>query len=193
MTPEDDHLRQELEAHGLDMKPLVGWHSKRQQEWIVGRYMMHTILPDRISDLLITPSGKPFFKNSSMQFSISHSGDLLGIITSSSTIGLDIQQFSQSLKKVSHKFITEENLKVFPADVPESDRQHILWCTKEAVFKAYGLGKVDFKKDILIHSYQDHCDYSVIKGRLTNDEVDGAFLAHFNRIGNYYIVSSIIE
>ena len=192
MTSKDAHLRQELEIHGLDLKPLAGWNPKRQQEWIVGRYMMHTLLPDRISDLLITPSGKPFFENGSTQFSISHSGNLLGIIVSTAAIGLDIQEFSKSVNKVSHKFITEENLAVFPTHVSMSDQQHILWSTKEAVFKAYGLGKVDFKKDILIQSYEEGLEYSIIKGRLTNHEVDMGFVAHFNQIGYYYIVSAII-
>ena len=193
LTAEDDRLRHELEDNGLDLKPIAGWHSKRQQEWLVGRYLAHKVLPHRISDLLISPSGKPYFENGSMQFSISHSGNLLGIIVSESLIGLDIQRYSKSVNKVSHKFITEENLSVFPDIIEESDRQHILWCTKEAVFKAYGLGAVDFKKDILIHSYEDHPYISIIKGSLTNTEVDRPFHAHYNKIGDYYIVCAILE
>ena len=181
MTGEDIHQRHELERNGLDLKPIAGWHPKRQQEWLAGRYLAHKTLPNRISDLLLSPSGKPYFKNGSMQFSISHSGNLLGIAVSESYIGLDIQ-----------KFITDENLSVFPDGVNESDRQHILWCTKEAVFKAYGLGKVDFRKDILINSYQKQSDISIIKGSLTNTEVEKPFIAHYNQIGHYYIVSAII-
>lgn len=193
LTAEDNHLRQELEGHGLDLKPIAGWHSKRQQEWLTGRYLAHKILPNRISDLLVSPNGKPYFENSTMHFSISHSGDLLGMVVSESLIGLDIQRYSKSVKKVAHKFITEDNLAVFPDQMDETDRQHILWCTKEAVFKAYGLGKVDFRKDILIESYDKQSEIAIIKGSLINTQVNRTFTAHYNRMGNYYIVSAIID
>jgi len=192
MTSQDDHLRHELEKNGVDLKPIAGWHPKRQQEWLVGRYLTHLSLPARISDLLLSPTGKPYFENSSLHFSISHSADTLGIIISEATIGLDIQIASKTIQKVSHKFITEENLKIFPTDMVDADRQHILWCTKEAVFKAYGLGSVDFKEDILVHSYDEQFSYSILKGRLKNQQVDRAYTAHYNRIGNYYIVAAIL-
>lgn len=188
LVGDDLHLRQELQDHGVDLYPIHGWHPKRQQEWITGRYLIHTLIPHHISQLIVSPAGKPYFANSEINFSISHSHDMIVIATSTISVGVDIQRTSTSVAKVSHKFITKANLQVFDSEVSLSDRQHILWSTKEAVFKAYGLGAVDFRQDITVHSARILNGSIVLEGKLQNMHIASRFTATATKLGLYYMV-----
>ena len=87
-------------------------------------------------------NGKPFFANSDIHFSISHSNNLVGIAISKQAIGLDLEFFdsNKNYLKLSQRILSnEESLQLLKESQKES---YILtnWVIKEAYLKMTGEG-----------------------------------------------------
>jgi phosphopantetheinyl transferase len=65
-------------------------------------------------------------------------------------VGIDIEMPVEKLRRIRHKFLKEEEMSRFPSLQGESELEMLtrLWSAKEAVFKWYGLGKLDFRDDM---------------------------------------------
>jgi phosphopantetheinyl transferase len=88
-------------------------------------------------------------------FSISHCGDYAAAIVSrDKRVGIDIEIPGEKALRVKDKFLNEEEKKNFLGDDPIRTVT-LLWCAKEAVFKWYGLGNVDFRNHILLKKNED--------------------------------------
>ena len=96
---QNEVIKSTLKRQGLDLKPTEGWHPRRQAEWIAGRQLIYNNIDEPISQLLLSSTGKPYYENSKNFFSISHSGDLIGIGISHHEIGIDIQIRSDTIKR----------------------------------------------------------------------------------------------
>ena len=99
--------------------------------------------------LFYDDNGKPHLLNNKF-ISISHSFDYCGVIVSDVKIGIDIEKFRSKILNISKKFVSESDL----ALIKESSVENItkVWSIKEAVYKAFGHNKIDFKKNIIIKS-----------------------------------------
>ena len=94
-------------------------------------------------------NGKPHLLNNKF-ISISHSFDYCGVIVSDVKVGIDVEKFRSKILNISKKFVSESDL----ALIKESSVENItkVWSIKEAVYKAFGHNKIDFKKNIIIKS-----------------------------------------
>tara|TARA_B100001059_G_scaffold230798_1_gene265553 strand:- start:1248 stop:1871 length:624 start_codon:yes stop_codon:yes gene_type:complete len=99
--------------------------------------------------LFYDDNGKPHLLNNKF-ISISHSFDYCGVIVSDVKVGIDIEKFRSKILNLSKKFVSESDL----ALIKESSVENItkVWSIKEAVYKAFGHNKIDFKKNIIIKS-----------------------------------------
>ena len=102
-------------------------------------------------------------------FSISHSDKIAAaIISKTQPVGIDAEMITDKALRVAHKFLSEEERAFIAKDGKE--QATLLWSIKETIFKWYGLGNVDFKNDIQIHS--------LIEGEKENSAV--CFFKHSN-------------
>ena len=134
-------------------------HPHKRLQHLAGRYLLSVLIPHfPYDDLLINERGKPYLSSNQYQFSISHCGDYAAIIISSeNACGIDVELFSDKTKRVKNKFLSEEEQAYcngFKA-THESLFLHeqfytLCWCAKEAVYKWWGRGKIDFKQNIVI-------------------------------------------
>ena len=99
--------------------------------------------------LFYDDSGKPHLLNNKF-ISISHSFDYCGVIVSDVKVGIDIEKFRSKILNISKKFVSESDLALIKVNSVENITK--VWSIKEAVFKAFGHNKIDFKKNILIKS-----------------------------------------
>ena len=99
--------------------------------------------------LFYDDNGKPHLLNNKF-ISISHSFDYCGVIVSDVKVGIDVEKFRSKILNISKKFVSESDL----ALIKESSVENItkVWSIKEAVYKAFGHNKIDFKKNIIIKS-----------------------------------------
>ena len=110
---------------------------------------LHKIKNDMLS---YDDNGKPHLLNNKF-ISISHSFDYCGVIVSNVKVGLDIEKFRSKILNISKKFVSESDLGLIKLNSVENVTK--VWSIKEAVFKAFGHNKIDFKKNIIIKSVNE--------------------------------------
>lgn len=94
-------------------------------------------------------TGKPYFVNSTIYFSISHSKEVCAVAIANKPIGVDIEMFCNSYKpKLIDRSLTDAERKEFDGDFTR------VWCRKEAVSKISGKGIVGYPIDINTVDYQ---------------------------------------
>lgn len=131
-------------------------HPHKRLQHLAGRFLLHELYPGFPYDLIeIADTRKPFLPNEDYHFSISHCGEYAAVIISKEKrVGVDIEMPSEKILRVQHKFLSEGEARFFENDKYMADAKAkmgdltLLWSCKEAVFKWYGDGGVDFKKHI---------------------------------------------
>lgn len=104
-------------------------------------------------------NGQPYLSDSENSISISHSGDYVAVILSTSTrVGVDLEAYSDKALRVARKFIHPDD--ILPAHLEGPSewslevKQHVLvWSAKEAFYKYVGSNLlVDYKRYLTIQS-----------------------------------------
>ena len=151
-------------------------HPHKRLQHLAGRYLLKFLFPDfPISLIQVADTRKPFLENEDYHFSISHCGNFAAVIVSrENRVGIDIEMISSKAARVSHKFISEEERFYF-LQTPFSAEvlATLVWSCKEAVFKWYGLGDVDFREHIRLISIieKDVNNYHSIVALKKNEEI----------------------
>ena len=136
-------------------------HPHKRLQHLAGRFLLQYLFPDfPYEQILIAETRRPFLPDERYHFSISHCGDYAAaIVSSSARVGVDVEIPVPKILRISDKFLSREEHQLF--DIPFSDRPFdhtasdnqlptLLWSAKEAVFKWYGEGAVDFRQHILL-------------------------------------------
>jgi phosphopantetheinyl transferase len=126
-------------------------HPHKRLQHLAGRYLLTELFDDfPLSLILIADTRKPYLENEMYHFSISHCGDYAAVIASNkSRVGVDIEIPREKIWSLKEKFLNREEyelLSVLP--LPELQQLTIGWSIKEAMFKWYGNGRVDFRKHL---------------------------------------------
>ncbi len=154
---------EEQELFFLDKVPYPAGvtHSYKRLQHLAGRYLLQYLFPEfPYNEILIADTRKPYLPQEQFHFSISHSGNYAAALVSSrQRTGIDIELYSPKTELVKHKFLTSEELQLLDHQLSSinhppstTDYQHftLCWCCKEAVYKHWGAGGIDFKKHISI-------------------------------------------
>lgn len=129
-------------------------HPGKRLQHLAGRFLLPHLFKDfPLSEILIADTRKPYLADEKYHFSISHCGSYAGVIASKTNrVGIDIELISPRIYNIVHKFVNEKE-KVFLQEWEPLEQMHlqlttVLWSAKEALFKWYGLGQVDFKEHL---------------------------------------------
>lgn len=148
---------------------------KRKKEFLTSRIILKEIYPkERIS---YNEFGAPELSNGTF-ISISHSKNLVSVITSKTKVGIDIEEISNKALRLSDKFINPNKHKNL---TPE--KANLIWCCKEAVFKWYQKGKVDFKNDIELMPFKLE-----ETGKINCTFKSQTLILNYHKINNHYLV-----
>lgn len=125
-------------------------HPHKRLQHLAGRYLLQLLHPEFPLHLIeIAESNKPMLQDESYHFSISHCGDFAAaIISKNESAGIDVELITPKVKLIQHKFLSGDELKLLPE--PGTTFLTLCWSCKEAVYKWYGKGGVDFKNHIHI-------------------------------------------
>jgi len=124
-------------------------HPHKRLQHLAGRFLLQFLFPDFPYELVqIADTRKPFLPDDQYHFSISHCGDYAAAIVSKDRrVGIDIEIPVEKIEKIRNKFMSgAEQLRLHLNG--ELQQLTAFWSAKEAVFKWYGEGKVDFKEHI---------------------------------------------
>lgn len=127
-------------------------HPRKQLQHLAGRYLLKEMYPDFPYGLIrIADTRKPFLENEAYHFSISHCGDYAAVMVSSTLrVGVDVELVTKKVEKIKHKFLSAKELALIAsmqAAAAEMLYDKLLtatWSIKEALYKWYGDGEIDF-------------------------------------------------
>ena len=135
-------------------------HPLKRLQHLAGRYLLAYLFPDfPFEEILIADTLKPYLPLEQYHFSISHCGHYAAaIVSSSERVGIDIEIPTARVLKIVHKFLSEKerldfNLQPYHLDAANCLQPTLLWSAKEAMFKWWGWGEVDFKEMLQIEAF----------------------------------------
>ncbi len=139
-------------------------HPHKRLQHYAGRFLLRYLFPDfPYEEILIADTRKPFLPNKQYHFSISHCGDFAAaIVSSKERVGIDIEIPTERVLKIAQKFLSEEERSAFNINRLTTDNQlsttnfqlvTLLWSAKEAIFKWWGNGEVDFSEMMQLHVF----------------------------------------
>lgn len=147
-------------------------HPHKRLQHLAGRFLLQFLFPGFPYELIeIADTRKPYLPDEQYHFSISHCGDYAAaIVSSTSRVGIDIEIPVEKIERIAGKFLSIEEMNEFRvAGYKLQDKDKLqpatwnlqpplrtsnlvlltsLWSAKEAVFKWYGNGGVDFSEQI---------------------------------------------
>lgn len=131
-------------------------HPYKRLQHLAGRMLLPELFEDfPLEEIIIADTRKPFLEDDEYHFSISHCGNFAGAIASrENRVGVDIEFVSPRLKGISPKFLTEDERKYLEKwqylSTLHMQMMTIIWSAKEAIFKWYGAGNVDFRRHMVM-------------------------------------------
>lgn len=131
-------------------------HPYKRLQHLAGRLLLPELFEDfPIHEIIIADTRKPFLEDEEYHFSISHCGNFAGAIASrENRVGVDVEFVSPRLKGISPKFLNEDERKYLEKwqylSTLHLQMITIVWSAKEAIFKWYGAGNVDFRKHMVL-------------------------------------------
>ena len=143
-------------------------HPQKRLQHLAGRFLLRYLFPDFPYELIrIADTRRPFIPDATYHFSISHCGDYAAAIVSrQQRVGIDIEAPVEKLLRISDKFLTPLEKSIPTAHSPLVHTT-LLWSAKEATFKWYGEGGVDFRRDIRLRSVGDQA----VAGQFRNSDI----------------------
>lgn len=156
-------------------------HPHKRLQHLAGRFLLQFLFPDFPYELVkIADTRKPFLPNEQYHFSISHCGDYAAaIVSKDKRVGVDIEIPVEKIFRVKDKFLSVDEMSKWEIgneqlaisnqqsaignsvdsddNVPIANCQllTLLWSCKEAVFKWYGDGGVDFSEHIQLQKQNE--------------------------------------
>jgi 4'-phosphopantetheinyl transferase len=160
---------------------------KRKQHWLSYRMILPYLVSEHeLSAISYDVYGKPYLNNGVRHISVSHSGKYSALIASSvHSVGVDIERIEDKIEKVSHKFLTEQELSEFGRDL-SLDSLYIMWAAKETLFKLHGKRDILFKDHIYIAPFAPQKE-GLIYGTIKADDGEKMYTVHYQIIDDYIL------
>ncbi len=109
-------------------------------------------------ELFYNKNGAPFLKND-LKISISHSGLFVAVCLSKEKMGIDLQTVNEKILRIVDKFTNQTEKKLMDENNLEDMTQ--LWTIKEAAYKYFSVGQLNFKSDILVSELGDESQLKI--------------------------------
>lgn len=133
-------------------------HPNKRLQHLAGRYLLPFLFDDfPYEEIEVADTRKPFLPNEQYHFSISHcSKYAAAIVSSDCRVGVDVEFTTPVLQKIKHKFLHPGELHFVNSQFPGQQLKllSVLWSAKEAMYKWYGEGAVDFSEMMRTFPFQ---------------------------------------
>lgn len=127
----------------------------RQLEYLAVRVLVQELTGLELK-IVHNSNGKPFFENFPMSISISHTKGYVAVgLHPSKNVGIDIEQVSDRVLKVSSRFLRPDEfpgLTSLPLEV-QIFVHLLVWSAKESMFKVLNSSEVDFIEHLHVSKF----------------------------------------
>lgn len=165
-----DFFRSNLDLNQEDNDFLNNIHPRRAIEWAASRFLLKSLAGSGAPfSCLYDNHGRPYIPEDPRFISISHSYGMTAVGISNERLGIDIQRETEKIAKIQSKFIgRDERARIGPD--PGSALLHLAWSAKEAMFKLYSRGNIDFKKHLFVDLPHAIERYGMVTGRISKPD-----------------------
>lgn len=165
---------------------IIGYE-RRKREFLGVRYVVQSHF-GKEERIVYSPNGKPMLENSGYRISISHSGDLEAVLVHENVeVGIDLQHYTDKIMKIATRFMSD------------AEKQHagdsvwstlVYWCAKEALFKYYAKGDVDFREHLFVEPFQTG-DEGELKGHIFKQDGERDIRLWYEKLEDYMLVYTL--
>ena len=139
----------------------------------VGRQLLRELYREETGEdcpqIQIAPRGKPYFEDSPLYFSISHTKNHAFCVLSTRPVGIDAEEKTREINlRLAEKILSEAEKHRFQSAPDKQAALLRLWVLKEAAAKLTGEG---------LRGYPNHTDFDPKDQRI--QEIDGCYVAVF--------------
>jgi phosphopantetheinyl transferase len=148
-------------------------HPHKRKQHLAGRFLLKHLYPDFPVKLIkIADTKKPFLEDEAYHFSISHCDDYAAaIVSKKERVGVDVEIPSFKIDRIKNKFLNELECSILNPEFSITQLT-LMWCCKEAVFKWWSYGGVDFSEKIRLQPFQLQPDGKLSVQFLLGDQSD---------------------
>jgi phosphopantetheinyl transferase len=130
-------------------------HPEKRLEFIAGRVLARNLLEalgKPFQGVTKDVFGKPFFKQNTIQLSLSHSYPYVAALTDiHQSVGIDLEQIKKKIVKIGPRVLHRSEQQ----DAGTDEVKHcIYWCAKETLVKVYGKKDLVFSEHLLIEPFK---------------------------------------
>lgn len=154
-------------------------HPHKRLQHLAGRYLLRYLFPEfPLALVKIADTRKPYLEDEAFHFSISHCGDYAAaLVSKNQRVGVDIEMASPKVEKIKEKFLSSTEIQFLEAHMSNSnaDQLHnpfihltLLWSCKEAVYKWWSYGQVDFSDMIRLQPFSMN-QHGKVNASFTNE------------------------
>ena len=191
---DEDFFLQKLPLTDAERVEIEASMGRKKLEKLAGKMLLRQ-LTGWAYTIVKNENGKPFFKDSDLQLSLSHSGDYVVGIVSEHVVGIDIQYLTSKVERVAARVMNENKFKTLDPN-NRLEHLHVYWGAKEALFKTYGHKAMDFRKHLVIKPFNklpkdpSHAT-KITEGSIEKDNRLHWFDIYYQKIKNYILVYAI--
>lgn len=186
-------FKEKLRLSDPELSVIDGMHPKRRMEWLCGRYLIRTFLDFEPEEIVVDEFGKPRLPDNGKHISLSHSGGRVALAYSDQIIGLDIQEMREGISRMAHKFCTDNDYHHLSRYANNIEIQHLTWVSKEAVYKAFGRRKIDFRRDMIIRSCTKNEERLVLSVDLVRNDLSMSFVVFTSVWTDMYTAVAVVK
>ena len=160
-----------------DLATLNGFNSEyRKLEWLTTRVLVSQLLSATTEiPIAYNSNGKPRLVNSKYSISISHTKNFVAVLLSEKAhVGIDLETIQPRIEKIAQRFITVQEEQFIETD-KKMIYQHVIWGTKEVLFKIYSKGALNFLENLHVKKFQLE-----VQGEIKGEIVKGDVRKEFN-------------
>jgi len=130
-------------------------HPHKRLQHLAGRFLLKHLFPLFPVDLIkIADTRKPYLENEAYHFSISHCDDYAAaIVSKKGRVGVDVEIPSFKIDRIKNKFLNEKEFSILN-NQSSVTQLTLMWCCKEAVYKWWSYGGVDFSEKIRLQPFE---------------------------------------
>jgi 4'-phosphopantetheinyl transferase len=189
-----DALQKMLSLSPSDVRTMTGFKSEyRKREWLTTRVLVKNLLPASSHfSIAYHENGKPFLVDSFYCISISHTKNYVAVILSKSeSAGIDLETIQPRIEKIAMRFVTSEEELFIEID-KKIIYQHVIWGTKEVLFKIYGKGELNFLKHLHVESFQLK-DKGELTGKIVKQNYKKEYRIFYQRMEGLMLVYAMSD
>ena len=137
---------------------------KRRSEYIAIRLLLQQLIGEK-TEIVYQKSGRPLLINSPLNISISHSSDLVVVLISDKSVGIDVENVNRNIIPVAKRFLHYEELAWIEKTGNMQNLMILCWGAKESIFKCTRQSGIQYDTQIFIPPFEfEKSDF--FKGKL---------------------------